>query len=846
VVLKRLLARGLISSRLAHVEGERRTKKVYFLTPSGHEQARKLAQAERMCVLRPDGLQFPRLFVGREAEVREILRWAKEDRRRALFVRGLPGIGKTTLLLRCADRLRAGTHLLYFRFHEWSSAALMFRELGEFLGAMGRRCLSSYVESCAARGAPLDAGLALAEAERDLAGERALLVFDDVHDAPAECAEALGVLLEIAERGGARILAAGRHLARPFDARAVASGRAKEVGLEGLGEGEVKELVKRRVSGITMEEAQVERARRATGGNPLFLELLDAGGPGGGAGGLASFLRREVDERLSARAREVARRLCVFRSPVPFDWFAVRGEEEAVGELMSRSIVAFDDDSKRYGMHDALREFFLGSMDERERSEQHARAARALSRAEGPEQALELISNLIAAGDRVAAVERMRSFEDSLVRSGRAAALLPLVDELISGGKDAALLLLRGRCLREAGDLNGAAAALREARRTATDPLAAARAASLLSNVLVLQDDREAAARACLDGLGLIAKVPRSRERDEVRQRLQRDLGSVNFMGGDYLAAAKAFGEALGLARRVGTTGDVLACRNNLAACHSRLGMAQRALEELRAAANEEGALDDAWFGPLLLDNIGVLELDAGDYDAALEACGKALRLAERARNRLRVISVVNNLGTLHSNRGEYALAESHFKRGIALAKELEHRHWTAWVTTSLARMCVLMGQAGRALALLGGVADAVRKEKEARLAHVFARTRAQAHAALGEERECEGALREAEASLKGAGTPRMRGELPLARAVLRLRLKEPSVAEREAREAARTFEEERGDPFDEARAAEALGEALAAGGRKEEARASMSRAASLYGEIGAANAAERCARKVR
>jgi hypothetical protein len=42
--MKKLMSKGLVVERLAHVKGDARKKKVYFLTPNGYSQAKKLRE----------------------------------------------------------------------------------------------------------------------------------------------------------------------------------------------------------------------------------------------------------------------------------------------------------------------------------------------------------------------------------------------------------------------------------------------------------------------------------------------------------------------------------------------------------------------------------------------------------------------------------------------------------------------------------------------------------------------------------------------------------------------------------------------------------------------------------
>ena len=128
---------------------------------------------------------------------------------------------------------------------------------------------------------------------------------------------------------------------------------------------------------------------------------------------------------------------------------------------------------------------------------------------------------------------------------------------------------------------------------------------------------------------------------------------------------------------------------------HSR-----RALERIRGSGNEmEG---------VLLNNIGLVLVDQGEYARGLEHFRRALAFAEKAlgKDHPEVATVLNNIGGALKAQGEYAGALEHFSRALAIdEKALGKNHPT---------VAAVLNNIGRALHAQGEYAGALEHYRRA------------------------------------------------------------------------------------------------------------------------------------
>jgi tetratricopeptide (TPR) repeat protein len=378
------------------------------------------------------GLPLPRVFVGRRPELRQ-LRRALRDRLPALFVRGIGGVGKSTLAAKLLERPGAPLDdALVIRCHELSLPADALTKLANFWQAQGK---AGHAEAAALL---LDSRLDPADRARQalqrIANRRYLVVFDNLEtwfNVPPSQGGTTGGVSEIADPT-LRAILHGLLTARA-DTTFLFTSRHRWAEVEGLPASNRLEV---QLPGLTLRQAvllmnALPRLKdeplsdklavyQRVGGHPKTIELLD----GWLADGrrlrallddptLGRMLAEEWERyfltdllaRLSLPERdalttlaileepfwwEMARDLLASPSPNPLPLLTKGQEREGepatragVGEVLSHfldlSLIQFHASSKVapwYTLHPVVRDYLLGRLsDDGTRHALHLRAA---------------------------------------------------------------------------------------------------------------------------------------------------------------------------------------------------------------------------------------------------------------------------------------------------------------------------------------------------------------------------------------------------------------------------------------------------------------------------------------
>ncbi len=364
--LKGLRRKGLIEERLSHVQGQRRRKKVYMISPSKAETALKLRSELGMIRVSYKGMestldgiaseldlslmraydlvqgkmiesisgqnQLTRKvreapFFGREGELGALEGWLRDPRSRFAIVCGMGGIGKTALLERFCSSVKE-RRCVWYRFAQGSSLKGILHSLEVLLKAPS---LGVELE-------PQDAAFELGRA---LSGN-VILVLDDLHLASSDFLPVLTSLLTM-ELPQFKVLAASRKKRTFYSVReSTVESRVLEVQLEGLDENGSMDLLTFRGFDKGQGSILFKRCR----GYPMALILVPVGdladgeefGPDAG-----SFLLSEVIGRLPADELSVLRLLSTLRLPTSGAPSLIKGASLNPGsldELISRSLVS--------------------------------------------------------------------------------------------------------------------------------------------------------------------------------------------------------------------------------------------------------------------------------------------------------------------------------------------------------------------------------------------------------------------------------------------------------------------------------------------------------------------------
>ena len=621
-----------------------------------------LEPAEAKKRLRPASRLLPSQgtsFVGREAELEGIEEVLGRGRERLLSLVGLAGMGKTRLAVEAANRMigqelfRDGVH--WVALESLASATGLPYRVADAVGAELKG----------------DAAPAQVIAEK-IGDGRVLLVLDNFE----HLMDAATLLPELLNRcPNLKLLVTSRerlNLAEEF-----------VLWLEGL----PFEAGPRRPDALTLflERAKRHRQRfepssleavtricRAVGGSPFATELAAALVNTLSCEQIASYLERDLLS-LSSRARNLPERLRSVQAALESTWrLLTEGERRAVAQLsVFRGGFTRNAALQVAGVGLSL----LAALSDKAllRPQPHGRFDRHPLVYEFTKQKLSEQPELAEAKRRDHASYFTTFLEDRL-RPIRGEQAKDVLNEISS----------------DLDNIRGAWDYWLERRQTA----------ELARSVFTLAYFYEFTGR-CEEGLDLFSNTV---QRLDALPDALLALGKLHYASSwmfDHLGqthrALQAAEVALGHYRAHGDPTLIAHGLNNLAGfVADRKGDYQEAvrlLEEARGLVNQ----DDPYYEAVLLTNLGIMYLFAGDYAASEGYLNRGEHLHRKVDNQMGVAVCLQNRGDLFTNLGRSSEAAFVLEKGLTLCETLGLAHFEPFFRCSLARTKRLMGEVDEA-----------------------------------------------------------------------------------------------------------------------------------------------------
>lgn len=726
--LKRLRTSGKAEERMAHVANAKTRRKVYALTPSGQEIARRMREhvrARSVVLVTPSGPQEvrgeealdalkrnglresdavqrilasdvvelrpkeepkappppTRPFFGREEELATLHSWLRSDPRPIAVVVGVAGIGKSALL---AKALESETQpVLVRRLYAHDDAHGVLSSCADFLARQGRRRLRTTLARPAYD--PIEAVAVLRE---DLAG--CLLVLDDLHG----CPPAEGLLASLTARPlPFKLLVSTRTQPGFYDRGGFLAGSILEIPLGGLDEDAAEELLARRRNDLAPDE--VARVLAVTRGHPLALELFAASGLDAGAVETERFILETVLEGLDDVSEEVLKAFAVLRRPAKSPE-ALGATVAQLRRLLKRAVLQHREEG--YLLHDLVKEFYQRRMREADRRNAHGRAAAYWEDRDDP---LEAAHHRIEAHELAAATALLTEHGEGYAEGARAGELEACLLRLSSDRRPQALLAqaqmflgrfdeaqqileglarrgsaedrLRARIhlgrieTRKGGYASAEkllAAAVREAAEMGV-PTLEGEALRALGGV----ERRLGNLNLAIDYLSRATFLLEDASRE--RTRALTDLGAALIARGDLAGARQRLEEGLRQSRK--GSREAAAIENNLAIVLSEEGRPQEAARAFERSAELALGTGEMRFASYALANAADNFLRLDETEAAATCAGRALELASTIGDPLALSTARANLGLVAARRREWPQAEHELLASVELIARLDN-----------------------------------------------------------------------------------------------------------------------------------------------------------------------------
>jgi tetratricopeptide (TPR) repeat protein len=661
--LKTLVAEGLVTSRLAHVQGHPRRVKAYLLTPGGQLRARGLREslspslpddgaiaeallsyakqrpaprrvnADLRLLGHSSSLPPVRHFFGRKRELRAIKEFLDSPAASVLIVKGLAGMGKTTLLARSLDLSKA--QVFWHRFYEWSTLRTLAQRLAAALASGGGTKLRAAVD-----GRDVLRTEEMAEALRDdLSSIQLVIVLDDYHNADTETQRFVKALRWAIHGSGAKLCVAGRTIAPFYDRAEVGVSRSvRELSLDGLEpEASVAMLGAR-----SIPEREAREIHDLVGGHPLSLEIVQSVEDARGGGDVRRFVKEEILERLPAMELAMLKRLAVHRRPVALAGVIGDGGTEVADSLEQRGLVqrlespaprASQTSGGLLQLHDLLRDFVAARLTAEEARDAHLSAAKHYGALGGDLALLEQAFHVGRAGKKEEAAALLIPSGSRIVGQGYHEELLRLLDELSR---------------RDVGDQAWLGLLL------------------LRIEIEEMKGEWDLARKACDECLAIARRRGSEREVAVLTHR----LGVLHYRRGDWDRAVELVETAARMLEAAGDEAALSASLNALGVIawrRRRLDDAIAHYERALAISRRLGTLEGEARG---LNNLGIVRMERGDYQKSVELFSEALGICEKLGDKRTLAILYGNLGDALRLLGSME-SRRYYERSRALAEEL-------------------------------------------------------------------------------------------------------------------------------------------------------------------------------
>lgn len=656
-----------------------------------------------------DRLPELKYFLGRSKELKEFNNWFESKSYKVLTLRGIAGIGKTTLLTKIVSDYKKKTNVFLYRFHEWSSLKNVLMQLSEFLDKLGKFQIKKYLHAKET----IDLNELSILLEEQLKDIKTILIFDDFQKAKEQnIYQFFEMLLTILDGlNTIKVVIAGREIKSFYDRRdVVIREKVKEISLDGLDEESSVKLMERR----KLEPHEFKKIYKLTDGHPLSLELIEKVN-GIDKANLQRFIQDEILKRLASDEIKLLEVASVFRFPVPVQaYFEILKLSEDVKSvpigllgvpgmspdaledqitifkhtvietLIEKSLMQRS--GELYDIHDIIRDFFYKKLDYDSKKQYHLGAAKYYEHYYGniPDESsiIETMYHFLNGEHYEKTAEHALKDGHNLIKKGFGEELKKILDNIsekyissISNWME--LLLLNGEILEISGNLDRALTYYQEivARgKNLIDDLPLTIAYRNIGRIYVALGDWNSAKINLETSRDLSKKIEDRRGLTEIYYW----LGVVEAQIGNLDLAMVAFNTSLELAEKINFREGVGKAYLGIGNVYKFQGIHDKSVEVYNKSLEIFQNLENKYELRKILHNVGGAYGDIGELNKALEYYAQEKKIAEDIGDIRGSAYALNGCAWVHVRLGNLNIAIQYCEEALSIFKKLRDKYQIA------------------------------------------------------------------------------------------------------------------------------------------------------------------------
>ncbi|MEE9224323.1 MAG: tetratricopeptide repeat protein, partial [Thermoplasmata archaeon] len=621
-------------------------------------------------------IQRPRIFyfVGREKELKTVERWLGSKKARVLEVKGVAGIGKTSLVATAFKQFKEKTNTIWLDLDEHTTIETLLNEIAAFFRLMGKEELHRYLKSQEGTRAEgtLDAvvddrrkGETKSEEEKErgdvlyildkgLDEVDAVVVMDGCERVDDDLAGFIGNLLTgFLSRGGAKLVLAGREMTKfPELADLKKRGVASTMSLDVLDSESSRKILQ--LKGV--ETWRLEEVIEQTRGLPAFLDLM---GPESEsqATNIETYLEEEVLGQLDRNEERVLKIISVFDTPVHsdafFQWKSMRFG--AIRSLVERSLL-MEVSLMVYTTHDIVRELLKDRLSAKTKKGYHRKAAAYYFELGNIEDILRGSSHLTKAGQLDEAARHLTESGRSMIAKGHhreVYRLLQRLDKVKRFSRVPELAFLRGECLNIQGAWDNAIGEYNNSLLFGEKEEDLSMVSISLRKISEIQMWRGSLENV-RESLERSARIAESLEDLKGLASSYYDISALLRMESDFKASEKYVEKCLKAARKSGSRTEIARAYRAMGAVKNFTGTRDESIKVRQMAVDFAEESDDLALLSYCYGSLASEFYKDKQYDEALDLNGKALDSARNSGDAGAIAWSLSNLASIYISKEEY------------------------------------------------------------------------------------------------------------------------------------------------------------------------------------------------